>query len=184
MATTGSFGSYIFEINTDRKVTYSDLNIDSEPAWAEHEMLNVKPRSEFLHGGKKTASLNILLSLSLGIVPEKELDGLRKMADSGEYATLMIGSRNKGKFYISSIGEEYKNFDNLGHPVLIKAKLNLKEFCDETYKSKTSTSSATKTTTTTATTTTSSKKSTKKTTKKTVKGTKKVNYSTGKVVDK
>ena len=177
MAITGSFGKYVFEINQDRKVTYSDLSIESEANWEEHKMLNVKPRSEFLHAGKKNISLSILFSISLGIIPEKELEGLRTMQDTGEYASLIIGSKNKGKFYISSISEEHKNFDNKGNPILIKAKLSFKEFCDEKYVDKIPVTSTTTTTTTASSKTVSVNTSkTSKTSKKNVKETKKIDY--------
>lgn len=178
MAITGSFGKYVFEINPERKVTYSDLNIETEANWAEHQMLNVKPRSEFLHAGKKNISLNIYFSITLGVIPEKELEGLRTMQDTGEYASLIIGSKNKGKFYISSISEEHKNFDDKGNPIVIKAKLSFKEFCDEKYIDKLPQTTTTSTSTKTANTNTS------KTSKTTTKGTKEINYTTGKVVNK
>lgn len=172
MAITGSFGKYVFEINQDRKVTYSDLSIESEANWEEHKMLNVKPRSEFLHAGKKNISLSILFSISLGIIPEKELEGLRTMQDTGEYASLIIGSKNKGKFYISSLSEEHKNFDNKGNPILIKAKLSFKEFCDEKYVDKIPVTSTTTTASSKTVSVNTSK--TSKTSKKNVKETKKL----------
>lgn len=174
MAITGSFGKYVFEINPERKVTYSDLNIETEANWAEHQMLNVKPRSEFLHAGKKNISLSIYFSIALGIIPEKELEGLRTMQDTGEYASLIIGSKNKGKFYLNSISEEHKSFDNKGNPISIKAELSFKEFCDEKYVDKLPPTP--KTTSTSSKTVSVNTSKTSKTSKKNVKEVKKIDY--------
>lgn len=129
----GSFGEFVFEANSDVIKSFSDFSLDSEARWAEHEMLNVKKRAEFLSDGDKKASFSLKLSAELGVNPSEERDFLSDLKSQGAVEYLIIGTRVIGKFYIKSISEEYSKIDNSGTIWEIKLKITLNEYCEDTY---------------------------------------------------
>lgn len=170
----GSFGEVIFEYRTDKKLYFEGLTGTEKARWARHELLNVKPRSEFLGAGDSENQLPIVLKAINGVNPQKEFSKIKKMLRTGIVESLIIGKITLGKYYIESINWSLEDIDNDGIIWSIKVDLSLKEYCDEEYVDKTDTSVKavlTKDNTRIET------KTTKKTTKKnTTKGTKKIDY--------
>lgn len=184
----GSFGKFIFEISSTRKVTYSDLNIDSDINIAEHDMVNVKKRIEWLNDGEKNIQMSVVLSKALGVNPLEELKVLKEIKSSGRVEELMLGGESQGKFLLKSISEEHSKMDKLGKPQLIKLKISFKEYCDDKFEITTISADKTKTESSQVTTekTLVKKDVTKTTDKKNLKktevaGTKVLDYNTGKV---
>lgn len=149
----GYYGDFVFEASSKKIKSFDNFNLDSDSRWAEHEMINVKKRAEFLSDGEKKATMDILLSIDLGVNPATERDILAGYKATGALNYLVIGSRVIGKFYIKSISEEYSKIDGKGVIWEMKLKVTFNEYCEDTYtetkstssKSTTSTSSGTKT---------------------------------------
>lgn len=157
----GSFGEFVFEVNSDKVKTFDNFSLESDSRWAEHEMINVKKRSEFLSDGEKKGSMDILLSADLGVNPVDERDLLYDLKATGAVEYLIVGTKVFGKFFIKSISEEYKAIDGAGSIWEIKLKITLNEYCEDTYTETKSTNS--------------------KVTSSSSPGTKTLNYDTGKV---
>lgn len=158
----GSYGDFVFVANSNQIKSFDNFNLESESRWSEHEMINVKKRSEFLSDGEKKATLDILLSIDLGVNPADERDILADYKATGAINYLIIGSRVIGKFYIKSMSEEYSKIDGAGVIWEMKLKVTFNEYCEDTYTETKSTSTKNTTSTTTA-------------------GTKTLNYDTGTV---
>lgn len=157
----GSFGEFVFEVNSDVVKTFDNFSLESESRWAEHDMINVKKRAEFLSDGDKKGSLDILLSAELGVNPVEERDLIYNLKATGAVEYLIIGTKIFGKFYIKSISEEYKSIDGVGAIWEIKLKVTLNEYCEDSYVETKSTNSKITTNSSTV--------------------TKQLNYDTGKV---
>lgn len=173
----GSFGSVTFEYTTDKKYLFDGISGADKARWAKHDLLNVKPRSEFLGDGDSNLKVPILLKAINGLNPYNELLKLRKLKSTGAIESLIIGKNTLGKFYIESIDWSFDKVDNTGSIWDIKADLTINEYCDEEYVSKTTTSTTavvTKSSTTKSTKSTSKKKKT--TTKNTTKGKQTIKY--------
>lgn len=136
----GYYGDFVFEASNKKVKSFDNFNLDSDSRWAEHEMINVKKRSEFLSDGEKKATMNILLSIDLGVNPVTERDILADYKATGALNYLVIGSRVIGKFYIKSISEEYSKIDGNGVIWEIKLKVTFNEYCEDTYTETKSTS--------------------------------------------
>lgn len=137
----GSFGDFVFEVSDKKIKSFDNFNIDSDSRWAEHEMINVKKRAEFLSDGDKKVTFDLKLSINLGINPAEERDVLYNYKATGAINYLIIGSRVIGKFYIKSMSEEYSKIDGSGVIWEIKLKVTLNEYCEDTYIETKSTSS-------------------------------------------
>lgn len=130
----GNFGEFVFEASSDVIKSFSDFSLESEARWAEHDMINVKKRAEYLSDGDKKGSFSLKLSAELGVNPSTERDFLYNLKANGAVEYLIIGTRVIGKFYIKSISEEYSKIDNNGIIWEIKLKISLNEYCEDTYQ--------------------------------------------------
>ncbi|ADO83704.1 phage tail protein [Ilyobacter polytropus] len=129
----GSFGNVIFEAAYDKTSTFKNLKLDEGARIQTHNLINVKPRIEFMANDLKKLSLSMKLKAELGINPTERLDILRTIKESGENEVLMIGSRNLGSYCIESLKVEEKRIDQQGIPWEIDVSVSLLEYSRETY---------------------------------------------------
>lgn len=127
----GSFGDIVFEASADRVRTFDEMKRASEARYAEHAVIGGKPKLEFLGPGLETISFQVLLSSSLGVDPDKELDALSEIRDAGEIRRLVIGSKPLGKFVLTSISANEGPRSNRGRPTWISVELSLKEYIED-----------------------------------------------------
>mgnify|MGYP002623338865 CR=1 FL=1 len=89
----GYMGDIPFVTSRRYLLTFYDFNRDSEARWAKHNIIGDKPVMEFLGPDTENISMNISLRRDHGINVENMLDRLRKMRDTGEAFTLVLGSK-------------------------------------------------------------------------------------------
>ena len=64
----------IFEVSDNRVLTFESMSREVSGRWTKHEVLGVKPKSEFLGPGCQTVNMTIHLSAALGVKPRRILD--------------------------------------------------------------------------------------------------------------
>ena len=57
----------VFEVSDDWVLTFNSMSREVSGRWAKHEVLGVKPKSEFLGPGCQAVNMTIHLSAALGV---------------------------------------------------------------------------------------------------------------------
>lgn len=129
MAQIGSFGDVIFEVTEKKVHTFKNMERKGSARWNDHEVIQHKPRSEFVGPGLEEISFAILLKADLGVNPAKQLELLRDMRDTGKVAFLVIGEKpvSQNPWSIQQITESYKIVDNKGNILSAEVNISLKE---------------------------------------------------------
>lgn len=108
--------------------TFDDFKRKTSAKFAEHEIVGLKSKLEFVAPGLDEISFQVIFSAFHGLNPLKETDQLREIVQKGEYNALVIGGKVLGNFIIDSISESWKHVDNLGNVLYIAVDLSLKEY--------------------------------------------------------
>lgn len=117
-------------MSSSRVRTFDNFSRSGSGRWAVHEIIGQKPLSEFVGPGQEGISFSIRLDANLGVNPERELQKLRAMRDSGEVAVLIIGGQpvTDNFFALESLSEQQKVFSGSGVLIVANADLTLKEY--------------------------------------------------------
>lgn len=107
---------------------FLDLKRDSQARFANHEVINDKPKSEFLGPGLDKLSFSMELSAYQGVKPMGIINQLRAFVREGETGSFILGGRNLGKYKILSVSESYGVITNTGGVVTAKVDVSLEEY--------------------------------------------------------
>lgn len=115
----------IFEVSDEKVLTFLNMTREITSRWAEHEVLGVKPKPEFLGPGLQAGTLEITLSATLGVKPRAVLEAVEAMVESGTAEYLIIGNKPVGRnpFRLVSSSETWATVYSRGE--LAKAKLTI-----------------------------------------------------------
>ena len=81
----GTWGPLTFQASADKVRTWQAQRRSGEARWHKHEVHLGKPRPEFLGPGDDTIQMEVRLDSQLGLVPNDELESLRRERDAGEW---------------------------------------------------------------------------------------------------
>jgi phage protein U len=130
----GGFGEIVFTVNPFKTMTFTDAEHSSSVEYAEHKIINQKPKLEFMYKNADEVSLNITLSGSFGINPKEELKKFDEYMNNGDIFDLIIGngafneSNVLGEFVITSLSKKYKDVSFLGEVTKIDLSVKFKEY--------------------------------------------------------
>ncbi|MFJ7407116.1 MULTISPECIES: phage tail protein [unclassified Lysinibacillus] len=132
MATIGSFGDVIFEVSTNKLLTFNDLEKKSSAKWNEHDIQGNKAKLEFNGPGLIDISYRILLRAEHGINPLKEIAKLEGMQNKGEAHHFILGQKPiaPNKFVIADVSSGLRNIDPNGNVFSAEVTVSLKEYVD------------------------------------------------------
>jgi phage protein U len=126
----GSLGDIVF-IVTDYKIrTFTDFRRTSNDRWAANEIINQKPRSQFLGPGLDTIDLTVRVDASYGLNPRQEVDKLVDYSRKGKVMPFIIGNKGLGvKWWkITNLTQEWRNVNNKGQLLSASYSLTLEEY--------------------------------------------------------
>lgn len=124
----GTFDKIVFETSASKILTFDDFERKGSAAFAEHKVINGKPRLEFTGDNLDEVSFTVRLDLHLGVDPAEQIKKAREMKSTGKPGTLIIGGTPLGDFVIISLGEKWPVIDNRGRIILAYLELSLKEY--------------------------------------------------------
>ena len=113
MGLVGYWGERIvFEVTSERALTFSGMRRSVSGRWADHEIVMEKSRSEFLGPGLSTVSMDVRLSWGMGLDPgeiEAIIGSIEAAAETGAVNYLYVGNKRIGenKMRISSVSESW-----------------------------------------------------------------------------
>lgn len=121
----GSLGEIVFQVSDETVLTITGMTREVSGRWAEHEVMGVKPKKEFLGAGSQKITLPITLSVGLGVKPRKTLELVERMVESGDAEYLILKGRPVGRnpFCLVSSSETWGHM--YGHGELAKANLTI-----------------------------------------------------------
>ncbi len=127
----GTLGKHIvFEVSDEKVLTFQGMTREVAGRWADHEVLGVKPKPEFLGPGKQTITLPITLSATLGVRPRAVLEAIERMVESGMAEYLVIGSRPVGThpFCLTASSETWDRLYRRGELARATVSITLEEY--------------------------------------------------------
>lgn len=124
----GIFAGISFTVSEGQVQTFQNMSRDTSARWTSHEVIGEKPKQEFLGPDLDGGSFTLHLTAWRGVNPLQLAEQLQKFCLNGEYANLIIGGRNMGKYLIESIGETYEIITNRGEIISANVDVSLKEY--------------------------------------------------------
>jgi phage protein U len=106
------------------------MNREISGRWADHEVMGVKPKPEFLGPGNQTINMPVTLSATLGVKPRTILETVEQMVESGAAEYLVIGTRPVGKnpFRLTGSSETWDRVYNKGELAKATVTITLEEY--------------------------------------------------------
>lgn len=124
----GSFAGIQFKVSDDVLRTFRNLTRTTSARFANHEVIGVKPKKEYLGPGLKTGSFSIDLIAYLGVDPMTAINKLDRYVESGRDSPFILGGRNLGRFVILTKSEEYGMITNRGKVISCTVDVEMEEY--------------------------------------------------------
>lgn len=127
MSAVGSFGSLIFSTSSNYVLTPDNFERTRSAEYAEHKIIQRKPKLEFIGNNLQEVSFDIQLNRKLGVNIADMLNLIEKYIDQGIKENLILGSKSIGEFVIVDSKESHRHIIK-GMPTVIYISLSLKEY--------------------------------------------------------
>ena len=126
----GAFNELVFEVSTERVITYDDYKRDTKARYARHEMINQTSVLEYLGRDLEEISFTMMFTVSLGVDPAEETSKLRRMCLDGVADYLILGNTVVGEnlWTIESVGEAKKAVDHFGKTIVSSVNVKMVEY--------------------------------------------------------
>ena len=126
----GAFNDLVFEVSTERVLTYDGYKRDSKARYARHELINQTSVLEYLGRDLEEITFTMAFTVSLGVDPAIETSKVRKLCLDGVADYLILGNMIAGEnlWVIESVGEEKKAVDNLGKTIVSSVNVKMIEY--------------------------------------------------------
>lgn len=112
--------------------TFDEYGRTASGRWHKHELIGQKPVLEYLGPDTEKITFKMLLRADKGVSPEKELERLRKLRDTGAVLPLILGGKPIGEnfWFIESLDEGVKYWTRFGHVFTAEVSVTLQEYVE------------------------------------------------------
>lgn len=127
----GCYGSkIIFFTSSIASRTFENFSAQSGAKFAEHSLIEGKPRKQYIGGNLQSVSFDMTLRADMGLRPRDMLEQLKELAESGEAHYLIIGGRpvSNNPFIVSSISDKWNTIFNFGQLYQCTVSVTLEEY--------------------------------------------------------
>ncbi|SFA91456.1 Phage P2 GpU [Cohnella sp. OV330] len=127
----GVLGNIVFQVSADTVRTFDGLIRSVSGRWAQHDVLQRKPLTQWSGPGLDEINFTMRFDASLGVNPRKELDNLTLMANGGKAYQFTFGGKplgRSGMWIIVSVELGFKTVDNRGNLLVGTANVTLREY--------------------------------------------------------
>ena len=126
----GSLGPVVFVVSADTIRTFTDFKRSSAGRYARHEVLDLKPKTQFIGPGLDTVSFRMRFDVRYGINPRKELDQLTEIDRKGKAMPLVIGGKGAGVglWVITGLEQSWEEIDAKGNILSATVDITLEEY--------------------------------------------------------
>ena len=128
ICTLGS--NIVFQVNARVVQTITEIIHLGRGRWAVHDVMNGKPRPQFLGPGQNELTLNIRLARNLGANPQEMHNRIKTFIERGNHAPLILGPRplGNGSWYIEENESTFSHIDRTGAVDFIEINVTLREY--------------------------------------------------------
>lgn len=127
----GNLGkTIVFEVSSDKVLTFYNLNRTVKGRWTKHNRILSKPKPEFLGPELDGNSFNVYLSAMHGVKPRKTIEEIEKAVLNGTVMDFIVGGKKIGsnKWAILYVSEAWKCVYSKGELVSAEITLTLQEY--------------------------------------------------------
>lgn len=126
----GVFGDLMFEVSSERVLTFSNFKNDVKARYARHERISQSPILEFLGEDTSKITLDIILTATLGVNPAVEIEKIRLMCVNAEAEWLVIGDSVIGdtRFVITDASIKWTATDGDGKPLVATVSVTFESY--------------------------------------------------------
>lgn len=126
----GAFNELVFEVSTEKVITYDDYKRDTKARYARHELINQTSVLEYLGRDLEEITFTMMFTVSLGVDPAEETSKLRRMCLDGVADYLILGNTVVGEnlWTIESVGEAKKAVDHFGKTIVSSVNVKMVEY--------------------------------------------------------
>ena len=130
----GSFGSIIFQVSSEKILTFDNFKRESKANYAEHKIIGKPAKLEFLGRALETISFTAIFTTQL--LPNtdllQEVHKFRQKLWDGEACYLIFNSHayTQNKMIIENLSEAVEIFDGKGAHQVVKIDVSLKEYTE------------------------------------------------------
>lgn len=126
----GSFADLVFEVSTERVMTYDNYKRESKARYARHELINQASVLEYLGRDLEEISFTMMFTVSLGVNPALEASKVRKLCLDGVADYLILGNTVVGEnlWTIESVGETKIAVDHFGTTIVASLDVKMVEY--------------------------------------------------------
>ena len=127
----GYFGKdIIFETSDQRILTFTGLTRETASRYNGHELIETKPKTEFIGPGLDTITFTIDLNGNNGVKPREEMEKWLDKAREGEAEIIVIGGKPLGadKWVVKSVSQAWGTVLNRGELFSGKMDISLEEY--------------------------------------------------------
>jgi phage protein U len=127
----GYFGpDIIFETSDERILSFSGFTRDAAGRWGSHDLIGIKPKSEFIGPGLDTISFTVSLNGNNGVKPREQMDKWLEYTRKGVAETLVIGGKPLGvdKWAVKSVSEVWNTVFKDGELFSGTIEVSLEEY--------------------------------------------------------
>lgn len=126
----GAFNELVFEVSTEKVITYDDYKRETKARYARHELINQTNVLEYLGRDLEEITFTMMFTVSLGVDPAEETSKLRRMCLDGVADYLILGNTVVGEnlWTIESVGEAKKAVDHFGKTIVSSVNVKMVEY--------------------------------------------------------
>ena len=118
-----------FIVNEETILTFTDMTRKGTARTAKHNLINGRPRLEFIGPDLQTVTFKMELNALLGVKPRLVEEKLYKKMNSGAVAPLVIGGRKiLSRAMITSISSTYNTYAKKGEVAVMTLNVTMTEY--------------------------------------------------------
>ena len=126
----GAFADLIFEVSSEKVLTYDEYKRESKSRYARHELINQTTTLEWLGRELGEISFKMKFTTMLGVNPAEETEKVRRLCEDGIADYLIIGNAVIGDnmWTIESVSESAVAWDNAGNILVSEVEVKMLEY--------------------------------------------------------
>jgi len=123
-------GDVVMTVSALRYRTFDEFTHNALGRWAVHEVVNHKPKAEFIGPGQNEITMIAQVARWLGVDPIEEYSKIGVMILEGRHFPLFIGEQKigNGEWYVESNESVFKYINSAGVIQYIEMNTQLKEY--------------------------------------------------------
>lgn len=129
----GAFADLIFNVNSEKVLTFDEFKHDVKSRFARHELINQPPVLEWLGSDTQKITLTVTLTTALNVNPADEIETVKQLCLDGVADWLIIGNEVVGAtmWVITDASTKATAWDGEGNIIVASMDLTFESYVAE-----------------------------------------------------